>query len=54
VASDEIEAIEVDILEIKVGADVMVEQGQLDAQLAQRLFDGAVQPPSASPCIPIP
>jgi hypothetical protein len=35
VASDEVEAIEVDILEIKVCADVMVEQGQLDAQLAQ-------------------
>jgi hypothetical protein len=33
VASDEVEAIEVDVLEMKVGTDVMVEQGQLDAQL---------------------
>jgi hypothetical protein len=36
---DEIKAIQVDVLEINAGADMMVEQGQLDAQLAQRLLD---------------
>ena len=30
-------------LEIEVGADVQVEQGQLHAQLAQRLLDGGGQ-----------
>jgi hypothetical protein len=35
VAGDEVEAIEVDVLEIEVCADAMVEQGKLDAQLAQ-------------------
>ena len=34
-AGDEVEAIEVDVFEIKVCADVMVEQRQLDAQLTQ-------------------
>jgi hypothetical protein len=34
VTGDEVKAIEVDMPEIKVCADVMVEQGQLDAQLA--------------------
>jgi hypothetical protein len=34
-AGDEVEAIEVDVLEIEASADLMVEQGQLDPQLAQ-------------------
>ena len=32
---DEIKAVQIDVLEINARADVMVEQGQLDAQLAQ-------------------
>jgi hypothetical protein len=39
VAGDEVEAVEVDVPEIKLSADVMVEQGQLDAQLPQGLLD---------------
>ena len=32
---DEIKAVQVDVLEVNARADVMVEKGQLDAQLAQ-------------------
>ena len=32
---DEIKAVQIDVLEINARADVMVKQGQLDAQLAQ-------------------
>jgi hypothetical protein len=35
VTGDEVEASEVDVLEVKMGANVMVEHRQLDAQLAQ-------------------
>jgi hypothetical protein len=44
---DEIKAVQIDVLEINARADVMVKQGQLDAQLAQRLLDRGTQPPSA-------
>jgi hypothetical protein len=35
VAVDQIEAVEVDVLEFEAGADVVVEQRELDAQFAQ-------------------
>ena len=43
VTGDEVEAIEVNVGEIKVRGDVMVEHGQLDAQLAHRLLDRELQ-----------
>ena len=45
VAGDEVEAIEVDVVEPGARADLVVEQGQLDAQRAQRLLDRRGQPP---------
>src|SRR6266498_2299715 len=56
VAVDELQAVQVDVFEVSVGADVVVEQRQLHAQLAQRLFDGVDGAPSAplsvwSPCL---
>ena len=42
VPGDEVEAVEVDVPEVNVGADVVVEQRQLDAQLAQRLLIAVV------------
>jgi hypothetical protein len=38
VTGDEVEAVEVDVVEPDERADLMVEQGRLDAQLAQCLF----------------
>jgi hypothetical protein len=35
VAVDELEAVQVGVVEVDVGADVVVEQGQLVAELAQ-------------------
>jgi hypothetical protein len=35
VAVDQVEAVEVHVFEVGVGADLVVEQRQLDAQLAQ-------------------
>ena len=49
VAIDELEAVQVGVVEVHVGADVVVEQGQLVAELAQGLLDGAGQLPS-TPC----
>ena len=46
VAVDELEAVQVGVVEVDVGADVVVEQGQLVAELAQGLLDGAGQLPS--------
>jgi len=40
VAVDELEAVQVSGLEVGVGADVVVEQGQLGAELAQLFLDG--------------
>jgi hypothetical protein len=34
-AADEVEAVEVHVVQLKAPADVVVEQGKLDAQLAQ-------------------
>src|SRR5262249_11295372 len=42
---DEVEAVEVDVFDLKMCADAMVEQGQLDVQLAQRLLDRDGQTP---------
>src|SRR5215471_2257142 len=44
VAADEVKAVEVHVVQVKTPADVVVEQGQLDAQLAQRLLDRRGQP----------
>src|SRR4029453_10069383 len=41
VAVDELEAVQVGVVEVDVGADVVVEQRQLVAELAQGLLDGA-------------
>jgi hypothetical protein len=40
VAGDQLQAVQVGVVEVDVGADVVVEQRQLDAQLAQCLLDG--------------
>ena len=46
VTVDELQAVQVGVVEVDVGADVVVEQRQLDAELAQGLLDGAGQLPS--------
>src|SRR4029077_4803450 len=51
VATDKVEAIEIDVLEFEVRADVMVEHGQLDAQLAQRILDRELQLFSIRRCV---
>src|SRR5215471_14257725 len=48
---DEIKALQVGALEVEMPADALVEQGQLDAQVAQRLPDGPVQ---RAPAISLP
>jgi Pretoxin HINT domain len=46
---DQLEAAQVGVLELEMGADLVVEQGQLDAQLAQCVLDrgGRPTPPAA-------
>src|SRR6266511_1714809 len=48
VAVDEVQAVQVDVIEVEMGADVVIEQRELDAQLAQRLLDRGGQPSSVS------
>ncbi len=43
VTGDQIEAIEVDVLEVNARADTQIEEGQLHAQRAQGLLDGGAQ-----------
>ena len=46
VAGDEVEAIQVDVVEPGVRADLVVEQRELDAQRPQRLLDRGGQAPA--------
>jgi hypothetical protein len=43
-AVDELQAVQVGVVEVDVGADVVVEQRQLDAELAQGLLPGDAVP----------
>jgi hypothetical protein len=45
---DQVETLQVHVLEVKAGADTVVKQRQLTAQLAQRVPDANSQPPSAA------
>ena len=53
VPADEVEAVEVHVVQLEAPADVVVEQGQLDAQLAQRLLDRRGQPPPVPRALPV-
>jgi hypothetical protein len=53
VAGDEIKAVEIDVADLDPAADVMVEQGQLDAQIAQQLLDRNRQPPALARRTPL-
>jgi len=50
VPRDQIKAVQVDVLEFKPRADVVVEQRQLVAQLAERILDRGGQSSSAARC----
>src|SRR6266536_1739352 len=43
-----VQAVQVDVIEVEMVADVVIEQRELDAQLAQRLLDRGGQPSSVS------
>jgi hypothetical protein len=49
VPGDEVKALQVGVLEVEAGADAVVEQRQLGAQLPQRLLDRAAQPSAVRP-----
>jgi tetratricopeptide (TPR) repeat protein len=44
---EDVEAVEVDVPDVEAGTDVVVEHGQLDDQLAQRIPDGRREPTPA-------
>ena len=47
IAGDQVQAVEVDVPEIELPTYAMIEQGQLVAQVAQRLLDlGGEAPPT--------
>jgi hypothetical protein len=48
VSLDEVEAVQVGVAQVDARAELMVEQGQLHAELPQRLLDRGTGPPAAS------
>ena len=48
---DQVQAVEVGVPELELGADLMVEQRQLDAELAQRLTDRSGLPAAPRPVL---
>ena len=46
-AGEQFQALQVGVVEIETSDDLMVEQGQLDAQFTQRLLDLVAEPPPA-------
>lgn len=49
VARDEIQGVEVCVVQVQFSADLVVEEGKSDAQLAQALPDGGLEPSRATP-----
>jgi hypothetical protein len=43
---EQVEAIEIDVAEIETGADAVVEQRELIAEIAERELDGSGEPPA--------